>query len=146
MNARVYKWIERSNLCCARQRRAGRGQTGRGSHHWCSRGHCTPCLRTVCREREDTISQKHFFLSFYSFFPFQDQSNDSVCSDMCVHVPAPLCVCAGGCCSLLLISDILLRQLRHLTLLHHHHLYLCVHTHPCLLVYMLIYVKAFCII
>lgn len=46
----------KANLCCVRQHKADKGQKVRGSHRWCSREHCTPCLRTACRETENIIS------------------------------------------------------------------------------------------
>lgn len=46
----------KANLCCVRQHKADKGRKARGSHRWCSREHCTPCLRTACRETENIIS------------------------------------------------------------------------------------------
>lgn len=56
---------KKTNLCCVKQHKAGRGQTGHGSHHCCSQGHCTPCLRMACRQRERLYDQ-----STYSAFAF----------------------------------------------------------------------------
>lgn len=69
-----------ANLCCVRQRRAGRGQTGRGSHHWCSPERCTPCLKTACgqRDRRGPVSKQIRVSVFGPFFPTQLSTCSSV--------------------------------------------------------------------
>lgn len=69
-----------ANLCCVRQRRAGRGQTGRGSRHWCSPERCTPCLRRACgqRDRQGPVSKQIRVSVFGPFFPTQLSTCSSV--------------------------------------------------------------------
>ena len=87
-----------TNLCCVRQHKAGRGQTGHGSHRWCSQGHCTPYLRMVCREREK-ISSLHA-----SVFPFTYSFH--FYTDLTVQ-RAQICACT---CSAVRVSEWLQRS------------------------------------
>lgn len=116
----VYKRYSGTHLCCVTQHKVGTGQTGHGSRHRYSQGRCRPCLKTVCRQQETNNSPQ------YCVYMYSEHTQPPANT---VFVPALLCVHACGSSTFLLVCDVLLRQLRHLTLLHHHHLNLCLIGH-----------------